>query len=141
MKTRRKMNNRKNDLHISELRVRRFCCRWVHGVNLTLRGMDWMENKNSHLLCQTTLPVGVPGNGTVRRVGAQADPLVAGSAEDAIGFELSDIGICAKIVDALFLRTLRTASFGRWVRKGLGSAFRRVNDCFWTGLGGAAEEQ
>ena len=81
--------------------------------------------------------MGIPRNGTVGGVGSQANPLVARSAQNAIGFELSDVGICAKVVDALFLRTLRAASLRRWVSESLGGAFWGVDDRFWAGLGRA----
>lgn len=47
--------------------------------------------------------MGVPWNGTVRGIRAQANPLVTGSTQDTIGLELGDVGVCTQVINTLFL--------------------------------------
>ena len=54
----------------------------------------------------------VPRDGTVRRVGTEADPLVAGCAEDAVRLELRDVRVGSEVVDALLFRALSATSLG-----------------------------
>lgn len=54
----------------------------------------------------------VPRDGAVRRVRAEADPLVARCAEDAVRLELGDVRVRAEVVDALLFRALRATAFG-----------------------------
>lgn len=42
---------------------------------------------------KTALAVGIPRDGTVSRIWAEANPLVAGRAENAVGIEFSHIRV------------------------------------------------
>lgn len=54
----------------------------------------------------------IPRDGTVGRVGTEADPLVARRAEDAVRLKLGDVRIGPEVVDALLLRALSATSLG-----------------------------
>jgi hypothetical protein len=82
----------------------------------------------AHFLCETALSMGIPGNGAVRRIGPQTDPLVARRTEDAISLKLCDVRVGSQIVDALLFCALGTATFGRGVSQSLRGAFWGVYD-------------
>jgi hypothetical protein len=99
-----------------------------------------MLRKDIHFLGEAGLAMGVPGDGAVGRVGSQADPLVAGGAEDPIGLELGDVRIRAEVLDAFLLGPLGPSALGRGVGEGLCGRLGGVDDSglVWRGRGRVA---
>ena len=70
---------------------------------------------------EAALTMGIPRNRTVRRVGAEADPLVAGCTADTVGLKLGNIWVVAEVLDALLFGTLSPPALRGWAS---GSGFR-----------------
>ena len=66
--------------------------------------------------------MGVPWNGTIRGIRAQANPLITGCTQDTIGLELGDVGVRTQIINTLFFGPLSTTSFWWWIRECFGCA-------------------
>jgi len=70
--------------------------------------------------------MGIPGDGTESGIWAQADPLIAGRTEDAVGVKLGYVRVGTKVLDTLLLGTFSASTLGWWagdVRVGLGLGF------------------
>lgn len=75
--------------------------------------------------------MGVPWNGTICGIRAQANPLVTGSTQDTIGLELGDVGVCTQVINTLFFRSLSTASLWWWICKGFCCALWSIDHWLW----------
>jgi hypothetical protein len=63
---------------------------------------------------KATLAMGIPWDGAKRRIWAQADPLVTGPTEDAVGVKLSYVRVGTKVLNTLFFGTFSPSTLGRW---------------------------
>ena len=88
-----------------------------------------MGNENLLPFREAALPVSVPWNRAIGRVGPEADPLLTGAAQYAIRLELSDIRVGAEVLNALFLRTLRATLLQRRVARVICRVARAISGC------------
>jgi hypothetical protein len=90
---------------------------------------------------KAALAMGIPRDGAKSRIWAEADPLVAGRTEDAVGIKLSYVRVGTKVLDTLLLGTFGSSTLGRGPggdgdRVGAGLRFRKGAGGPWLWLGG-----
>jgi hypothetical protein len=95
------------------------------------------RNDDAPLSGKAALAMGIPRDGAKRRIWAQADPLVAGPTEDAVGVELSYVRVGTKVLDTLLLGTFGSSALGRWHGNGAGSVGLGLGLGFCEGATGA----